>query len=449
MRVVIDRDNKIYSISDKYIKEETNENIIKYINNLNNKERLMKAKSLILIEKSTKRIIFEQSIIHNQHFYPLSILDYANVMLKKMKGEINNFPIMSLDSHDYNFCDFNCKDCLAVDTRKWAKDNLNFTNFDIEHYKKVLKEIARYSKKRGLDSLRFEMSGEGNPDMYPYRAELIKYAKEECNMKCVYISSGSRLSDETIDALAKYAYYIRISLPGVCKDAYRKYSAQKNKNQEFTYDDAMKLIQKLVVKRRQYGRDGELMIGARACMRPENIGEYITTAKKLGSIGADSFQIVKILVPSGEDIEKYRLDTNAIVELTKLNEEYKKYGLMHIQIPNKLDYMYYDRKLEENEKPSQCYSSLLSPILYGPNLVICTHWEKIKDIENSHYGRLNGELNELEDMIDGENGSRIRKCIPERCSSCCSIYDNQIMDLIRIQLSILNDLNDVEFMLTY
>ena len=265
-------------------------------------------------------------------------------MLKKMKGEVCNFPIMSLDSHDYNFCDFNCKDCLAVDTRNWAKDNLGFTTFNIDHYKKVLKEIARYSKKRGIDSLRFEMSGEGNPDMYPYRAELIKYAAEECNMKCVYITSGSRLNEETIDALSKHAHYIRISLPGVCDEAYRKYSVQKNKAQEFTYEDSMKLIEKLVNKRKEYNREGILMIGARTCMRPENIGEYINTAKRLGEIGADSFQIVKILVPEGEAIEKYKLDEKAVTELNELNIEYKKYGLMHIQIPNKLDYMYYDRK---------------------------------------------------------------------------------------------------------
>ena len=96
-----------------------------------------------------------------------------------------------------------------------------------------------------------------------------------------------------------------------------------------------------------------------------------------------------------------------------------------------------------------CYSSLLSPILYGPNLVICTHWEKIKDIKDSHYGKMLGTPNELEVMIEGENGTRIRNCVPEKCSSCCSIYDNQIMDLIRAELSILNDLDDVEFMLTY
>lgn len=449
MKIAIDKNDVIYSIPDKHIETEVNEYIGKSINLLSEKERLMKAKSLILVEKSNKRVIFELNVIHNQHFYPLSILDYANFMLKKMKGEIINFPIMSLDSHDYNFCDFNCKDCLAVDTRNWAKDNLKFTNFDIDHYKKVLKEISRYSKKRGLDSLRFEMSGEGNPDMYPHRAELIKYAKEECGMKCVYITSGSKLDTETIDALAKYAFYIRISFPGVCNKAYKKYSVQKNKKQEFTYDDAMNLIRKLVEKRKEYGREGDLLIGARTCMRPENIGEYINTAKKLGEIGADSFQIVKILVPIGEEIEKYKLDKQAIEELTILNTQYKKYGLMHIQIPNKLDYMYYDRELDDSNKPSQCYSSLISPILYGPNLIICTHWEKIKDINDSHYGKLLGNENELEELIDGENGCRIRKCVPEKCSSCCSIYDNQIMDLIRAQLSIVNNLDDVEFMLTY
>lgn len=27
----------------------------------------------------------------------------------------------------------------------------------------------------------------------------------------------------------------------------------------------------------------------------------------------------------------------------------------------------------------------------------------------------------IEEMIDGENGTRIRNCVPEKCSSCCSI----------------------------
>ena len=70
-------------------------------------------------------------------------------------------------------------------------------------------------------------------------------------------------------------------------------------------------------------------------------------------------------------------------------------------------------------------------------------------MKNENYGKLLGTEEELETMIDGDNGCRIRKCVPEKCSSCCSIYDNQVMDLIRAQLSMLNDLDDVEFMLTY
>ena len=449
MQIAIDKHNNIYELESTEVIKTNNEVVKNGINSFSEKEKKMKAKSLILVHKNSKKVIFELNIIQNQHFYPLSILDYANMMIKYMKHEISNLPIMSLDSHDYNFCDFNCKDCLAVDTRNWAKENLGFTNFDIDHYKKVLKEIARYSRERGLDSIRFEMSGEGNPDMYPHRAELIKYAAEECNMKSVYITSGSQLNEETIDALAKYAYYVRISLPGINEVAYKKYSAQKNVTDPFTYEKAIKLIKKLVKKRKEYGREDILMIGARTCLRPENEGSYMKTAKELIKAGADSFQIVKILIPIGDKIEKYKLSKQTITELTELRNNYKDIGLLHIQIPHDLDYMYYDRKIDENQKPSQCYSSLVSPILYGPNLVICTHWEKIKDIANSHYAKLTGKENELEEVMMGKHAQEIRSCVPERCSSCCAIFDNQVLEMIRAQLALVSNLDDVEFLLTY
>lgn len=292
------------------------------------------------------------------------------------------------------------------------------------------------------------MSGEGNPDMYPYRAEIIKYAVEECNMKPVYISSGSMMNEELIETLAKYAYYVRISLPGTNNKSYDIYSGQKKK-EPFTFDNAIDLIKRLSEKRKQFGREGTMMIGARTCMRPENEGSYISTAKKLGEIGADSFQIVKILVPIGEKIEKYPITENVANELIDLKKNYDKYNLLHIQIPRDLDYIYYDRKIEENVKPSKCYSSMLSPILYGPNLVICTHWEKIKDIEHSHYGLIKGEEGEMEQIMTGKKAEGIRKEVPERCSSCCSIFDNQMMEVIRAQLALATNLDDVEFLLTY
>lgn len=448
MQIAINKSNNLFELNSLKVEKIDNDYIEKAITEMTEKEKLMKAKSLILLHKKSNRIICELNMIQNQHFYPLSILDYANLMLRYLKKEITELPIVSLDSHDYNFCDFNCKDCLAVDTRKWAQENLNFNNFNFEHYKKVLKEISRYSRKRGCDSIRFEMSGEGNPDMYPYRAEIIKYAVEECNMKPVYISSGSMMNEELIETLAKYAYYVRISLPGTNNKSYDIYSGQKKK-EPFTFDNAIDLIKRLSEKRKQFGREGTMMIGARTCMRPENEGSYISTAKKLGEIGADSFQIVKILVPIGEKIEKYPITENVANELIDLKKNYDKYNLLHIQIPRDLDYIYYDRKIEENVKPSKCYSSMLSPILYGPNLVICTHWEKIKDIEHSHYGLIKGEEGEMEQIMTGKKAEGIRKEVPERCSSCCSIFDNQMMEVIRAQLALATNLDDVEFLLTY
>lgn len=448
MQIALNSNKNLYGLNSLKIEKINNGYIEKAIKEMSEKEKLMKAKSLILVHKKSSRVICELNMIQNQHFYPLSILDYANLMLKYLKKEITDLPIVSLDSHDYNFCDFNCKDCLAVDTRKWAQENLNFNNFNFEHYKKVLNEISRYSKQRGCDSIRFEMSGEGNPDMYPYRSQIIEYAVKECNMKPVYISAGSMMNEELIDTLAKYAYYVRISLPGTNNLSYKIYSGQK-KNNPFTYDDAINLIKKLCKKRKEYRREGIMMVGARTCMRPENEGSYISTAKKLGEIGADSFQIVKILVPIGEKLEKYPLSDNTAKEITKLKEDYNQYGLIHVQIPRDLDYIYYDRKIEDNAKPSRCYSSMLSPILYGPNLVICTHWEKIKDRDYSHYGYLKGEQGEMEEMMCGQRAKKIRNAVPERCSSCCSIFDNQILEVIRAQLALATNLDDVEFLLTY
>lgn len=450
MRIAIGNNNKIYELSSPKVVSSDNELLVNAIKKLTEKEKRMKAKSLILVHKKTKKVLLELSLIHNQHFYPLSILDYANAMMKLMKKEISNLPIMSLDSHDYNFCDFNCKDCLAVDTRDWAQKELDFNTFDIDDYEKVLKEIARYSKERGCDSVRFEMSGEGNPDMYKHRARIIKYAAEECNMKPVYISSGSMLDEETVKALAKYAYYVRISFPGVNSKAYDIYSAQKMaEDKKFNYDKAIKLIETLIKKRKEYGREDELMVGARTCMRPENEGSYIETATRLGAMGVDSFQIVKILIPMGGQIDHYKLTEKTINEIQNLKINYKEYGLLHVQVPHDLDYMYYDREIEDTRKPSQCYSAFISPILYGPHLVVCTHWEKIKDIADSHYGKMTGEIGELEEMICGENGQRIRKCVPKKCSSCCSIFDNQILEVLRSQLALESNLDNVEFLLTY
>lgn len=408
---------------------------------------MLKAKGMIMVDGVTKEVLATYPIIRSQHFYPLSIVDFAYSLKNLVCKKYDSLPILSLDSHDYNFCDFNCKDCLAVDTRIWAKNNLGFTNFDPDLYESVLLKIAKYSKERGCDSIRFEMSGEGNPDMYKHRTRIIKFAKEKCNMRLVYISSGSLLTDELIDALARYASYVRISFPGVTEKAYKIYSNQLcDEEKRFTLKKSLENIKKLIEKRKFYGRDNQLIIGARTCMRPESDGGYLSTALALKEMGADSFQIVQILVPEGYNIKDFPISDKCKEELKCLEEN--KIGLLHIQIPNKLDFVYYDRGVQKENRPSECFSSMVAPILYGPHLICCTHWEKIKNIKY-HYGKIDYNCKGIEDLMQNDSAIELRKKIPYECNSCCSIFDNQIMNSIKSQLLLARNPQNIEFLLTY
>ncbi len=55
----------------------------------------------------------------------------------------------------------------------------------------------------------------------------------------------------------------------------------------------------------------------------------------------------------------------------------------------------------EREKPSRCWSSLISPPLYGTNLLCCVLWDRITDL-NYHYGVLEGRKGELEELMHCE-----------------------------------------------
>ncbi|MFH1590827.1 MAG: radical SAM protein [archaeon] len=414
------------------------------------KELKMKAEGMIMVYGPSGTPMAYLNLIHAQHFYPLSILDLGKALQGWITGEQESMPILSLDSHDYNHCDFNCVDCLAPETVKFFQKELNFHSMDIDVYKKILAEVARYSGERGAESVRFEMSGEGNPDMYKHRAEIISFAHGEHNMGCVYISSGSRLTEGSIDALAKHGKYIRISMPGLGNEAYTKYSRQKGKvDNRFTFDDSLRLIETLANKAAQNGRSDELLIGARTCMRPENEGLYHETAKRLHDAGADSFQVVKILVPTGHDVSEYPISEESASEIRDLPEFKFNGDLLHLQVPPKLDFIYYGREFDEKSKPDQCFSSQIAPILYGPHLVMCTHYEKMLDMARSHYGEMKGTPGELEHMMNGKTAKVMRASVPGRCSGCCSIFDNLTMAAIKSHLVLSHDPKDIKFYLTY
>ena len=409
------------------------------------KKQLLNVKSLIMYNKKTKEVVFETSAVYPQHFYPLSIYDYAIAIKEMLKKDIEELPILSVSSKDYPYCDFKCKDCLADPSRKWAIDNLKEPEIELEKYKKILKSISDYSKSKGVDSVRFEFCGEGNPDLYKYRSEIIEYAAKECNMGVVYISTGSKMNDKLKNTLAKYAAYIRISLPGITNESYDYYSEQKSIN-KFTFDSSMKLLNELVHLRKKNKREDELLIGVRTCMRKKNNGHYLELADRLGKMGIDSFQIVKVLTDNQEIVLKNYLDDETRKEVKTIEKNYKKYGLIHLQVPDILDKLYLDRTFHKLKKPSKCFSSMVSPILYASNLITCIHWDKIKD-KQFHYGKLDGSENEVYNLIYGERGQTIRNSIPQQCSNCCALNDNLMLEAIRTQLSLYNELDDIEFFL--
>lgn len=448
IKLAINNENKVFTINNENKVEPLTNSIIEKNIKLSLIDKCLKPKSMIMVNKNTGDIIFETSELYPQHFYPQTILNYANAIKEGMKGNLDDLPILSISTKDYPYCDFRCRECLADPTRMWAIKNIDKCVLDVEEYKKILKEIARYSKARGCDSVRLEICGEGNPDMYPNRAEIIKYAKEECNMGVVYISTGSRMSDEVLNALAKYAYYVRISLPGISEEAYDYYSNQKGK-EKFTYNDAMKLLNRICKLRKKYKRENELMIGVRTCIRSKNEGHYIDLSKKLGKMGVDSFQMVKVLTDHIEDKKDIELSEKTQQDLIEISKCYESLGLKHIQTPKLLDKLYVNRDFLINKKPTKCFSSIVSPILYGNSLIVCIHWDKIRNKDNAYYGVLTGKENELEEIMQGKRAKEIRLQYPQSCHDCCSLNDNLMLEVIRSNLALFNDVDIIDFMLVY
>ena len=273
-----------------------------------------------------------------------------------------------MDSHDVIGCDFRCKNCLSGAGLLVTKSNVN-NGFEppLEKYLHILSEIADYSKKRGVDSVRFEQSGDGNPDMYEHRPALIREVKKRYNMPTVYVTTGSLLNDDLMDALVEFGAFIRISFPGIDNKTYEYYSHNKT----YTFDDSVERLRQLVALRKKKGRDRELLIGARVALRPEQDTLYYGFGKLIKEIGVDCVQVVKILVPPGLKYSDFKLSQKGAEQLQKLQTLSD--NSFNVGLPNGLDYMYYERAIEDRSNfASVCYSSRIEPVLTGSGLFLCT-----------------------------------------------------------------------------
>ena len=273
--------------------------------------------------------------------------------------------------------------------------------------------------RKSYKGVRFEQSGEGNPDYYKHRQEILRYAKE-LGMQSVYVSTGSKIDESLRKALVENSSFIRISFPGI-GESYKHYSGQS----EFTFTDALNGLGRIINERDKQGRRGDLMIGARVALRAEHSDTYFNFANRLKDLGIDSLQIVKILVPEGKKPSDFPLISKDICDLEET--ETLDDANFNVSIPHGLDSMVYSREIENRaEFPTQCFSARFQPVLAGRSLFVCT----ISDIMYSHNLRLGtfaNEEGELERFLHSENIDKVTTGIPAKCNNCSNIYDNMLL----------------------
>ena len=412
------------------------------------KDSLLTVKQVSAIDMATGKTIWFSRLRSPQHLYPLTQKDYCEAVKHAAQHGISQMPILSISAKDFPYCDFNCIDCLACPSRKWATEqqHIKYPIIPINKYKKILKELCRYSSERGFNKIRFEICGEGNPDLYKNRIEMLEYANQECNMGLVYVSTGSKISNELLSCLVNNASFIRISFPGIGTNAYKAYSNQNSYH--FSYNDAIHLLDKLCNARAKANREDTLLIGTRTCLRPLNAGYYNNFIRTIANIGVDVFQGVKVLVPNFENVKNEVISMREIEELISLKELAYSYGLMDFQIPQNLSTLYNNRSLIEKDKTTKCWSSLISPPLYGTNLMCCVLWDKITDT-NYHYGIMEGKEMELEKLMHGERAKFIIANCPRSCTECPSLKDNTFIESLWHVLKVQENLNNIKFINHY
>jgi len=392
---------------------------VEKVRRLSNKERALRFNGFLVTDENGD-IAFEDRKRYSQHFFPLSVMDYVKALYNFERSN-QPVPILSIDSHDVLGCDFRCQDCLSAHGTNFPINEFPKDNFDmdLDTYKGILKSIASHSKRRGFTGVRFEQSGEGNPDYYEYRKQILEYAKE-LQMQSVYVSTGSKIDDFLMDVLADDSSFVRISFPGI-GESYEHYSGQR----KFTYDNALRNLEKMVKRRERAGRARELMIGARVALREEHRISYFNFAETLKNMGINSLQIVKMLVPEGKKPSDFQLDSSDKLDLERAaNLDDKEFN---VNLPHRLDSMVYSREIENrSEFPAQCFSAMFQPVLTGRSLFVCT----ISDIMYNHnlrLGTFENKEGELERFLSPENVQRVTEKIPAECKCCSNIYDNLLL----------------------
>lgn len=202
-------------------------------------------------------------------FFPETPSDFVEGLKHFMKtGQF--FPVR-VDIDISNFCNNDCIMCFDRDFRVSHREKIP---------RDIVKNILDNLKNLGAKSIRF--TGGGEPLTHPNFGEFVKYAHES-GFKLSLETNGDMFTDDVIEVLARYMNHVRVSINSSCNASRR--AVHRPKNSQNTFDSLMVKIEKLSRKRKELGRDDDLLLGATFLILPENHNEvdaFITEMKKIG-----------------------------------------------------------------------------------------------------------------------------------------------------------------------
>jgi len=236
-------------------------------------------------------------------FYPEDPLDFIDSLKTYMRtGDIA--PIRA-DIDISNWCNNDCIMCFDCAFRK--------SNSTIIPREKVISTFENLVK-LGVKSVRF--TGGGEPLTHPHFIEFVKKL-HDLGFLITLETNGDGLTDEIIEVLCKYAHHVRVSVDSASQAT--RLRVHRPESPEFTFQRLVQNMRKLVEKRKEFGREDDLLLGTTFLIMRQNYNEVKDFALLMKDIGIDWVAIRKTF-----DISFYSRHSDKTREAMSQFEEAKK-----------------------------------------------------------------------------------------------------------------------------
>jgi len=250
--------------------------------------------------------------------------------------------------------------CIGCHSKELQEDNPSF--LDIKNAKNVLDELTLL----GVESI--EISGGGEPLLYPDLKEFVLYAKK-CGFSIGMISNLSIFEPELYTVLVKNLTFIRVALDSSNKETYKQI------HQSDSFDILLDNVSKLFEAKKRF--ESNTTIGAKFLVSKKNNDEILSSVKLAKKAGFDYIQF-KALRNSD-----YALSLKESNECNKIIVKAKSFQTDKFRVFGSTIKTFLENK---------CYLSPLHPLIDSDGLVyLCAHFQnrrkthKIGDIYSQKF----------------------------------------------------------------